>query len=110
MTSEDEAWDPWPGCMMTRTGCHWGSYKSKLYWITEAFADFFTIDKEDKYTLYRLDDIVIEYAEKRNGVSENSGVINYDEALWEFFSIEKDKPFKYYHIERRVKWFLTEVV
>jgi hypothetical protein len=109
MTSEDEAYDPWPGCMMTRTGCHWESHRSTLYRINESFAAFFTLSKDDTFTLYGLDDIVIEYAEKRNGVLENRGIINYDEALWDFFSIEKDKSFKYHHIEDRVKRFLREV-
>jgi hypothetical protein len=40
MTSEDEAYDPWPGCYMDSTGCHYAIYYSDTYILNEKFANF----------------------------------------------------------------------
>ena len=109
MSSEDEAWDPWPGCAMTRTGCHWQTHRSKPYLVGNTFAHFFGLPTASVKTLSELDDIIIGYAEAHNGADERSGTIHYDEALWIFFQIEKEKPFRYYHIERYIHGFITEV-
>ena len=44
--SEDEAYDPWPGCIMDRTGCHGQSYYTKKYNINEQLVSFFNLDNK----------------------------------------------------------------
>ena len=38
---EDEAYDPWPGCIMDRTGCHGQSYYTMKYEVNEQLISFF---------------------------------------------------------------------
>jgi len=97
MTSDDEAYDPWPGCIMDRTGCHVQSYYTKKYKPTEQLISFFRpVDKNLSYNDF--DNIVIDYATNHNGILDDEGIICYDEGLWNLFGIDKNKPLKFYNI------------
>lgn len=96
---EDKAYDPWPGCVMDRTGCHGQSYYTIKYTPNEQLISFFNLtDKEISYN--NFDNIVIDYAFNNNGISDDKGIIYYDEALWNLFELDKDTPFKFYHINK----------
>ena len=105
--SEDEAYDPWPGCIMDRTGCHGQSYYTKKYNVNEQLISFFNLDNNN-LTYNNFDNIVIDYAFNNNGISDDKGIIFYDEALWNLFELDKDKPLKFYHISKYFeKFFLS---
>ncbi len=107
MDSDEEAYDPWPGCIMDKTGCHYHSYHYLKYSINETFATFFNVDKDAKYTCHELDNIVIDYIEKHNGRTRYN--INFHEDLWNFLSIPHDKVFKLYHINDHILKFITKL-
>ena len=92
---------------MDRTGCHGKSHYYVNYMVNEQLANFFRLDNDVKITLGELDDLVINYAETHNGVSENESTINYDEGLWNLFNIAHTTPFKIYQIEKYVRNFIT---
>ena len=100
---EDEAYDPWPGCKMDETGCHSSSHYKNKYIMNEKFNIFFN-QKDTLLSLSNLDDIVIDYANKHNGIVGTR--INYDELLWNLFGIDKNKTFKLYEIEKYVRLFI----
>ena len=102
--SEDEAYDPWPG-VMDRTGCHGQSYYTKKYNVNEQLISFFNL--ENNITYNNFDNIVIEYASNNNGISDDKGIIYYDETLWNLFELDNDKPLKFYHIS---KYFVKFIV
>ena len=106
--SEDEAYDPWPGCIMDRTGCHGQSYYTRKYTPNEQLLSFFNLEKGTKITYNNFDNIVINYAYNNNGISDDKGIIYYDEALWKLFQLDKDKSLKFYHISKYLeKFFLS---
>jgi hypothetical protein len=98
--SEDEAYDPWPGCVMDRTGCHGQSYYNMKYIVNEQLVSFFNLENNAKITYNNFDNIVIDYAFNNNGISDDKGIIFYDEALWKLFELDKDTPLKFYHINK----------
>jgi hypothetical protein len=95
---EDEAYDPWPGCTMDSTGCHGGSHYKKKHRMNEKFNNFFDLNKDELLSYNNLDDIVIAFIKKNNGLKDT--IINYDELLLELFGIDKNKTFKLYEIEK----------
>ena len=106
MTSEDEAYDPWPGCIMDRTGCHGQSYYIIKYGISEQLVSFFNLNKDIKLTYSNFENIVIAYAENHNGIMDDKCIINYDEALWDLFELDNDTPLKYYNIYKYFEKFI----
>jgi hypothetical protein len=102
---EDEAYDPWPGCIMDRTGCHGQSYYTKKYSVKEQLISFFRqADKSMSYTDF--DNIIIDYAINHNGIIDDKAIICYDEALWNLLELDKDIPLKYYHICKHFEKFI----
>ena len=108
--SEDDAYDPWPGATMTRTGCHCQTYYTTEYRLSAPLCRFFDLDIDIELTEEGIDNLIIGYAEKHNGVDEHKNTIHYDAALWELLGIPKEKPFKYYHIWRVLEKFITRIL
>lgn len=104
--SEDEAYDPWPGCIMDRTGCHGQSYYSRKYTLNEELVSFFNLD-DNNLTYNNFDNIVINYAFNNNGISDDKGIIYYDESLWRLFELDKDTPLKFHHISKYFEKFIV---
>ena len=104
--SEDEAYDPWPGCVMDRTGCHGQSYYTMKYKVSEQLVSFFNLESNN-LTYNNFDNIVIDYAFNNNGISDDKGIIYYDEALWKLFQLDKDKSLKFYHISKYFDRFVV---
>jgi hypothetical protein len=107
MDSEDEAYDPWPGCTMDKTGCHSNSHYTVKYTMDEELSTFLKLDKAVEVTLSDLDDYIIDYAEAHCGIEKTS--INYDFALWDLFVLDITKPFKLYQIEQNVRKLIHAV-
>jgi len=105
-SSEDEAYEPWPNCIMDRTGCHGKSYYHRKYTVSDKLAIFFKIDKNAELSFSELDDIVIEYAEANNGITRQ--LIHYDEDLWNLLGFQKDIVFKFYQIEKYMREYVKE--
>jgi len=105
---EDEAYDPWPGCIMNKTGCHSSSHYKNKYIMNEKFNIFFNQKTDTLLSLSNLDDIVIDYANKHNGIVDTR--INYDELLWNLFGIDKNKTFKLYEIEKYVTLCIISMI
>ena len=100
MNSEDESYDPWPGCVMDRTGCHGYYHRTRKYTMLTAFATFFKQDIDAQVTLHDVDTIVLKYAEEKSLIGEYTCTISYDEGLWALFGLERQTVLKYYQIER----------
>ena len=107
MNSEDEAYDPWPGCTIDRTGCHNQLHYYRKYSIDSKFAEFFVMDDKALYTLHDLDNIIINYAEAHKGIREHCSRLEYDAKLWAFFALEIGDLFKFYQIEKYVQPFIV---
>ena len=101
--SEDEAYDPWPDCIMDRTGCHSASHYERKYEVNERIAGFFGLDR-DTYTLHELENVVIDYAESRKLVERC--VIGYEEGLWKLFTLDAGQPLKFYQIAKHLVNFI----
>lgn len=101
MDSEDDAYDPWPGCTMDRTGCHSSSHYKVKYTMDEELSAFLKLDKGAEVTLSNLDDYIMDYAEANNGIDKT--FIKYDSALWSLFALEPTQNLKLYQIERNVR-------
>jgi len=106
--SEDEAYDPWPDCIMDRTGCHGQSYYTMKHEVNEQLLSFFNLENNN-LTYNNFDNIVIDYAFNNNGISDDKGIIFYDEALWKLFQLDKDKPLKFYHISKYFEKFFLSI-
>jgi hypothetical protein len=105
---EDEAYDPWPGCIMDRTGCHGQSYYTKKYKPTEQLINFFRQANIVEGISYNdFDNIIIDYATNHNGIIDDKAIICYDEALWNLLELDKNMPFKFYHISKHFEKFIV---
>jgi len=107
MDSEDEAYDPWPGCTMDETGCHSKSHYTVKYTMDEELSSFLKLDKDAEVTLGDLDHYIIEYAKAHCGIERCN--IKYDVALWDLFALDITKPFKLHHIEQNVRKLIHAV-
>ena len=105
---EDDAYDPWPGCTMDKTGSHCSSHYYDKHRMNEKFNKFFGLKNDELLSFSNLDDIVIAYVEKNNGLRDT--IINYDELLWDLFLIDKNKTFKLYEIEKYVELFIVSSI
>ena len=108
MDSEDDAYDPWPDCIMDRTGCHCQSYYHVKYVVDEQFAKFFNIDISGQYTKTDLDRVIIDYIEQKHGESQKTNLA-YDEPMWNLFDLDKTKTLKFYQLERNFRKFITRL-
>jgi len=107
MDSEDEAYDPWPGCTMDQTGCHSSTHYSVKYTMDEELYTFLKLDKDTEVSLRDLDNHIIHYAEANNGIERC--LINYDSALWNLFALDINESLKLYQIERNVRKLIRAV-
>lgn len=64
MASEDEAYEPWQGCYMDTTGCHYYSYYSDKYAINESLWNLFNLDCTKTLKLYQLEKYFINFIRK----------------------------------------------
>ena len=106
MDSEDDAYDPWPGCTMDKTGCHFSSHYTVKYTMDEELSKFLKLDKDAEVTLSDLDNYIIDYAEAHCGIKNT--LINYDSALWYLFGLES-QSLKLYQIEINVRKLIHPV-
>jgi hypothetical protein len=109
MTSEDEAYDPWPGCYMDSTGCHYATYYSDTYILNEKFAKFFNLEKNSQFTKKDIDDVIIKYLDENKCIAKYGTNISYNEPLWNLFELECNKTLKLYQLERYFIKFIIKV-
>lgn len=94
--SEDEAYDPWPGCVMTETGCHYASTYYKKQRMPKHLTDFFGLESDKEYQIHVLEHKIIEYAKAHNGIERLK--FNYDETLWNLLERPHSQKMCYYHL------------
>ena len=104
--SEDEAYDPWPSCIMDMTGCHCGSYYSMKYNLSATLTTFLKIDPKTQMNWHEMDNAILEYADKHAGFKDTT--FNYDADLWDLLGLNKNNIFKFYQIQRYIEKHATK--
>jgi len=110
MDSEEEAFDPWPGAILSETGCHTEQYYEDVYKIAPAIISFFKLDQKKRYSMRDIEKLILDYAEANNGFVSEMTIyrtkrkgIKYDRTLWKLLEIPDHIEFKMYHFYKILK-------
>ena len=104
--SESEYYDPWPGCIMGETGCHYGNYYDKCFILMDEFVSFFKLPQNHQMSLGDMESAIITYAEDKGCV--NNTTIAYNKELWELLKPVNPTKIKFYQLSRYVKKLVKE--
>lgn len=106
--SEEEAYDPWPGCVMTRTGCHYHSLYTREYSLSPALAMFLEISGNAIISYNDIEQSILDYIQQ--GAPKFPEPIPYDAKLWTLFDLEPEAIIKIYHIPKHIMKHITRVI
>ena len=101
MSDSDD--DPWPGACCGRLRFVSSTYYTYRYTFVEPFPSFFRADPRQRYSMYHIEGIVLDYITSHGGYAGK--LVNYDEGLWRLFRLSTNEPFKIKRIEQYVQPF-----
>ncbi len=100
--SSEEDYEPWPGCLMTSTGCHFGDYYTYKFMPHDKLCEFLNIPKDTPISLGDLEKLVIQYGKSHAGMNETPyrfDSFKYDKDLWALFELKETKVLKPRHLD-----------
>ena len=104
--SEDDYYDPWPGCSWGQTGCHFSSHYSKCFTVSDKFSSLFKLPQNHQMSLGTMESTIIQYGEDNGCVQ--STTITFNKELWELLKPENSTKIKFYQLTRYVKQLVKE--
>ena len=96
--SESEHYDPWPGCVMCITGCHFSDHYTHMYIVSEPFAAFFHLAQHQPLSIGAMEKLVIDYAKTHKCVEGT--LLLYNKDLWNLLKPTNRKQIKFYQLYR----------
>ena len=100
--NESEAYEPWPGCVMSRTGNHFKeTYLQKRRATTipaKKLLGFLHLPLDGAYSLATLENAIIARARSIEGRMKSAREFEFDGTLWEALEHPRNARLRFHHL------------